>query len=314
MILMKRLAAGVSAGALALGLGACSAVSEDSSSTDGGGDGLTVATSFYPLAWMVEQVGGDDVTVTSMTPSNVEPHDYELSPADIAKMNEADVVVYVEGFQPSMDDAVDSLTGPEVLELSGAVGLLPLDEEVADAHGDDDEGSNHGDLDPHFWLDPIRMRETSEYIEEALSAADADHKATFEQNQDAVYTKLSDLDSSYKSGLATCERQTVVTTHAAFGYLTSRYGLTQVAISGIDPEAEPSPADLAAIKKTIKQTGTTTVFAEELASPKTAEAVAEETGADLQVLNPLESQPAEGDYISGMDSNLSTLRTALSCQ
>lgn len=124
---------------------------------------------FLPLAWMVEQVGGDDVTVISMTPSNVEPHDYELSPADIAKMNEADVVVYVEGFQPSMDDAVDSLTGPEVLELSGAVGLLPLDEEVADAHGDDDEGSNHGDLDPHFWLDPIRMRETSEYIEEALS-------------------------------------------------------------------------------------------------------------------------------------------------
>ncbi|MGO1638194.1 metal ABC transporter substrate-binding protein [Ancrocorticia populi] len=304
---MKRLVAALAAGTLALTLGACS--STNSSESDA--EGLTVATSFYPLAWLIESIGGDDVTVISMTPANVEPHDYELSPSDIAKMNEADLVVYVEGFQPSMDAAVEQISGPEVLELSDSVGLLPLEED----HGDDDEAHehDHGNLDPHFWLDPERMSDAGEAIEESLSQADSANATTYQEGQETVAGQLTDLDTEFADGLATCERQTIVTTHAAFGYLTNRYGLTQVAISGIDPEAEPSPADLAAIKTTIKDTATTTIFTEELASPKTAQAVAGETGADLATLNPLESKPEDGDYVSGMEANLAALQGALGC-
>lgn len=317
MILMKRILSAAFASSIALTLGACS--SGDSSQPDQSDNGITVATSFYPLAWLIEQVGGDDINVMSMTPSNVEPHDYELSPADIAKMNEADVVIYVEGFQPSMDEAVESLTGPKVTELSGTVDLMPLAEETEDDHDHDSDGHDHdhdhdhGTLDPHFWLDPVRMQDASGAVEDALASADSDNEQSYQENQKDVASALQDLDGRYSSGLKTCERDTIVTTHAAFGYLTDRYDLAQLAISGIDPEAEPSPADLASIKKTIGETDTTTVFAEELASPKTAQAVAEETGADLEVLSTLESQPEDGDYVDAMDDNLASIQGALGC-
>ena len=125
---------------------------------------------------------------------------------------------------------------------------------------------------------------------------------------------LDGLDSSYKGGLAQCERKTFITSHSAFGYLADRYGLTQVSISGIDPESSPSAAEIAAAKKAVEDTGATTIFTEELVSPETAEAVAGETGATTAVLSPIESAPEESDYAGTMSKNLDELRTALACQ
>ncbi|MGO1591216.1 MAG: metal ABC transporter substrate-binding protein [Ancrocorticia sp.] len=307
---MKKLLAAISVASATLALSACSAVSDDTDASDGQ---LTVATSFYPLAWLVEQVGGENVNVISMTPSNVEPHDFELAPADIAKMNDADLVVYVQGFQPSMDDAVQSISGPEIVELSGAVDLAPLEDEHD--HNDDDGHSHEEDnLDPHFWLDPARMESASGQIETALAAADTANSDSYEANQQSVAGDLTELDERFGAGLKTCERNTIVTTHAAFGYITDKNDIAQLSISGIDPEAEPSPSDIASISEAIEETGTTTVFAEQLASPKTAESLANETGAHLSVLNALESEPDDGDYITAMDGNLTELRAALDCQ
>ncbi|MDO4899845.1 metal ABC transporter substrate-binding protein [Actinomyces sp.] len=317
----RRALAIVSAGALGLAcvpLTACSAGSDAA-----GGNGLSVAASFYPIQYLAQAIGGEHVDVTSVTPTNVEPHDYELSPKDVTALSGTDLVAYVPGFQPSLDDALSEVSGPTVLDLSEAVGLTRHegaehnhdDEHADETHADHDEHADEASAtDPHFWLDPVRMRAAAQAIKTALAQKDPDHTKEFEANLASLTKTLDGLDSDYSTGLSQCERTTFVASHAAFGYLADRYGLTQASISGVDPESEPSPAELAAVKKIVQETGTTTIFTEDLVSPKTAEALASETGAKTAVLNPIESAPETGDYADAMATNLQELRTALSCK
>ncbi|VEG26529.1 metal ABC transporter solute-binding protein, Zn/Mn family [Actinomyces howellii] len=338
----RRPLAAAAAVALAGSLTACSALSSDSesSSSSSGGSGgsgtVSVAASFYPIQYLTEAVGGEHVTVTSVTPTNAEPHDFELSPKEVQDLSSVDLVTYVSGFQPSLDDALTQVSGPTVLDLADSVELTHHDgvvddhdhgEEATDAHTDeatdahtdeatDEHTDEHTDetLDPHFWLDPQRMILAAEAIEAALAEADPAHAADFEANLAAVRTAMEGIDQSYTQGLGQCERTTFVTAHSAFGYLAERYNLTQASISGLDPEHEPSPAELAAVKQVVESTGTTVIFTEELVSPETAQALASETGATTAVLNPIESAPQDGDYATAMETNLGELRTALACQ
>ena len=329
-ITIRRALSAVAAAALGLSLTACSALSPDSSSsadsrTAGGAAGaLPVAVSFYPIQYLTEAIGGDHVSVTSLTPADQEPHDYDLSGKEVTSTLEgASLVAYVEGFQPSLDKAVTQVNGPTVLDLSSKVDLkhhegMEDEEEHADESADEGahkEADHDADsLDPHFWLDPVRMKSAATAIEEALATADPDHAEDYKTNLETLTSTLDGLDSSYQGGFSQCERKTFITSHAAFGYLADRYGLTQTSISGIDPEQEPSAADIAAAKKAVEDTGSTTIFTEELVSPETAEAVAAETGAQTRVLSPIESAPESGDYADAMRANLEELRTALSCQ
>mgnify|MGYP002754335378 FL=1 len=329
-ITIRRALSAVAAAALGLSLTACSALSPDSSSstdsrTAGGAEGaLPVAVSFYPIQYLTEAIGGDHVSVTSLTPADQEPHDYDLSGKEVTSTLEgASLVAYVEGFQPSLDKAVTQVNGPTVVDLSSKVDLkhhegVEDEEEHADESADEGahkEADHDADsLDPHFWLDPVRMKSAATAIEEALATADPDHAEDYKTNLETLTSTLDGLDSSYQGGFSQCERKTFITSHAAFGYLADRYGLTQTSISGIDPEQEPSAADIAAAKKAVEDTGSTTIFTEELVSPETAQAVAAETGAQTRVLSPIESAPESGDYAGVMRTNLEELRTALSCQ
>ena len=329
-ITIRRALSAVAAAALGLSLTACSALSPDSSSstdsrTAGGAEGaLPVAVSFYPIQYLTEAIGGDHVSVTSLTPADQEPHDYDLSGKEVTSTLEgASLVAYVEGFQPSLDKAVTQVNGPTVLDLSSKVDLkhhegMEDEEEHADESADEGahkEADHDADsLDPHFWLDPVRMKSAATAIEEALATADPDHAEDYKTNLETLTSTLDGLDSSYQGGFSQCERKTFITSHAAFGYLADRYGLTQTSISGIDPEQEPSAADIAAAKKAVEDTGSTTIFTEELVSPETAEAVASETGATTAVLSPIESAPEDADYAGAMSANLNALRTALACK
>lgn len=329
-ITIRRALSAVAAAALGLSLTACSALSPDSSSstdsrTAGGAEGaLPVAVSFYPIQYLTEAIGGDHVSVTSLTPADQEPHDYDLSGKEVTSTLEgASLVAYVEGFQPSLDKAVTQVNGPTVLDLSSKVDLkhhegMEDEEEHADESADEGahkEADHDADsLDPHFWLDPVRMKSAATAIEEALATADPDHAEDYKTNLETLTSTLDGLDSSYQGGFSQCERKTFITSHAAFGYLADRYGLTQTSISGIDPEQEPSAADIAAAKKAVEDTGSTTIFTEELVSPETAEAVASETGATTAVLSPIESAPEDADYAGAMSANLDALRTALACK
>ncbi|WP_026406962.1 metal ABC transporter substrate-binding protein [Actinomyces gerencseriae] len=336
---VRRILSAAAAAALGLSLTACSALSSDSSGSkaSGGAEGaLSVAVSFYPIQYLTEAIGGDHVNVTSVTPAGQEPHDYDIPLETVNSLNNASLIAYVAGFQPSLDKAVTQVSGPTVVDLADKVDLKHH-EGVEEEHSDDDEagsaekeqaaedpdGSHDAthdhdhdadSLDPHFWLDPVRMTSAATAIEEALAAADPDHADDYKANLDSLTSTLDGLDSSYKGGLAQCERKTFITSHSAFGYLADRYGLTQVSISGIDPESSPSAAEIAAAKKAVEDTGATTIFTEELVSPETAEAVAGETGATTAVLSPIESAPEESDYAGTMSKNLDELRTALACQ
>ena len=327
----RRHLAAVAALALAGSLASCAALSPGSDSTaaaSGAGPtaapsgALTVSTSFYPIQYLAQAIGGGHVAVTSVTPTNVEPHDFELSPKDVTALSASSLVLYVSGFQPSLDDALAQVSGPAVVDLAGSVDLVHHDgveeehedgatEAATEAAHDHDAAAA---LDPHFWLDPVRMQAAAKAVEAALAQADPAHADDYAANLDTLNATLTDLNTSYSTGLGHCERTTFVTSHAAFGYLADRYSLTQASISGVDPESEPSPAELAEVKKVVESTGTTTIFTEELVSPETAQAVAAETGAQTRVLSPIESAPEDGDYAGVMRTNLEELRTALSCQ
>jgi zinc transport system substrate-binding protein len=312
----RTLPVAVSAGlATALALSACS-----SGDSAGSGDGVTVLASFYPLQYVAEQVGGDLVDVSSLTPPGAEPHDLELSPAQVDEVGRADLVVYLAEFQPSVDDAVSANPPAHVVdaaqdtELHAAEHTEDGDEHEEEEHAEGEEEHDHGALDPHFWLDPTLLPAVADDVADQLSAIDPDHADEYAAGAEAFAQQMADLDARYVAGLATCESRTIVTTHEAFSYLAERYDLEQVGISGIDPEGEPSPARLAEVGHVVQDEGVSTIFFETLASPKVAETLAAELGVDTAVLDPLEGLTDDTqDYVSVADANLETLRTALGC-
>ena len=297
-----RLAIGLLAVALLLsGCGSTSSSAEE---------GTSVVASFYPLAEAASRVGGDLVSVQNLTPPGVEPHDLELAPDDIEAIANADVIVYLGGgFQPAVEDAL--------AEAEHAVTVDALDAVATNAApaSEADEGLT---VDPHVWLDPARYEEIVRSVSAALSEADPANEATYAANAEAYIGQIAALDEEYRVGLSDCERITIVTSHEAFGYLADAYGLTQVGILGLSPEAEPDPRRLAELRDLVQREGVTTIFAEELVSPKVAETLASEAGVQVAVLNPIESltdaqERAGEDYLSLMRENLDTLRRALDC-
>ena len=347
---LRRIVALGAALVLAAGMSACSALKSESSSsasaphTIAPGKTLTVSTSFYPIQYLAEAIGGPLVKVSTVTPSNVEPHDFELSGKETAELGKADLIAYVPGFQPSLDKAVKEVgSGPTVVDLSKPANLVHHEgveeehehgEEAADGasatasaattqareaehdeheHAEGDQGHD-GDLDPHFWLDPDRMIKVAEALESSFAQIDPANTNDYKAGLDKLKTALTNLDNQYKQGLTSCQHKTFITSHAAFGYMAERYGLTQASISGIDPEAEPSPAEMANIKSVVEKTGVKTIFTEELVSDTPAKAIAAETGAETSVLSPLESKPEQGDYTDAMTTNLDRLKSAMVCK
>jgi zinc transport system substrate-binding protein len=285
-------------------MGACSPGT--SSAKDGK---LKVVAGFYPLAEAAVKVGGNLVDVQNLTPPGVEPHDLELTPSEIAAIQDADVVLFLShGFAPAVEQAVGDARGIKADLLQG----LSL------RQGGPEEGQNRTVTDPHVWLDPVLYQQVVGRVERALAQAKPAEAATFQANLKGFQAALGGLDQEYRSGLAGCSRRVIVTSHGAFGYLSTRYGLTQDPISGISPDAEPSPQRLAELAQLVKRDGVTTIFTEELVSPKVAQTLAREAGVSTAVLNPLEGLTkqelsAGQDYVSVMRSNLHTLEKALGC-
>jgi zinc transport system substrate-binding protein len=269
----------------------------------------TVVAAFYPVQEAAQRVGGEAVEVVNLTPPGAEPHDLELTPSGVEQIQSADVVLYLGGgFQPAVEDALSGAEGNTVDLLAGLDTLPPPPEEA-------EEGLS---VDPHVWLAPRLYVEIVAEVAEALAQAAPDSASTFRTNAGGFEAHIEQLDRQYQEGLGDCERDTIVTSHAAFGYLASAYGLTQEPISGVTPEAEPTPARLSELKELVEREGITTIFTEELVSPRVAEALAEEAGVHTAVLSTIEGltpeeEAAGADYVSLMLDNLSTLEEALGC-
>ena len=290
-------------------------------SDDAGGSGtVSIAASFYPFAYVAEQVGGQHVDVENLTSPGTEPHDLELKPKQVGAVQDADLVVFEEHFQAAVDEAVDQADRSDdgTLDVASVVTLKPTqaggEEEHADEEGHDEH--DHGDEDPHTWLDPDNMIAITKAMESKLSTIDPDHAADYAANAARLEAELTTLSTDFETGLKTCTTRTIVTSHAAFQYLAARYGLTQVPIAGIDPSNEPSPSQLADITKLVRAQGITTIFTEELVSPAIADTIASETGATTATLDPIEglsSDTKNETYLTLMRKNLATLTKANGC-
>ncbi|CAB4846082.1 unannotated protein [freshwater metagenome] len=300
-----RTAAAALVAAVGLTLTGCATSPPATTSTT---DRLSVVAAFYPLQWALASVGGDHVEVTSLTASGAEPHDLELSPQQVADVADAQLIVYINGFQPSVDDAVAQ--NPDgALDAGADVERLDV------ASGSSASDAPSPARDPHIWLDPRNMATIIDAIAGRLSALDPANAKTYASNAMTTKDKLNSLDRDWASGTATCASRDLVVAHDAFGYLAKRYGFTQIGISGLSPDAEPSPAKLAEVTDFVRAHDVATIYYETLVDPKVAETIATETGTATAVLDPLEglTEGSTQDYLSVMRTDLATIRQGQHC-
>ena len=329
----KRMKKEICAAAIAaLALSGCSATAK--SGKEAGGKVDAVA-SFYPLAYVTSQVGGDLVDVTNLTPSG-EAHDVELSAKDLTTISQADALIYLSGFQAAVDDAVKEAAPKNTLDVAKAAKLKKLSAEEAAEHeaehehegeheadhdheGEHEEAGHehhhHGAFDPHFWLDPQRLSQVVPQVVATLTKADPDHGDTFQKNGKALQDKLANLDKEYRAGLNKCATPTAVTAHEAYGYMADRYGFEQVGVKGVDPEAETSLTRLQEVANIAKAKKVNVLFSESALGDKDTKTLAEELGIKSEVLDPLEIQVDKNrDYLQVMQDNLQKLSKAMKCQ
>lgn len=313
---INRLSALVCACTLSLSLlTGCGTQPADTAGSDGR---LRVLTSFYPMYDFACKIGGDCIDVTNMVPSGTEPHDWEPSTNDLKNLEKADVFIYNGAdMEPWADDLLVSRSDTlRVVEASENVELRTTDGEHEHAHEHEGADHHHGDFDPHVWLDPENAKIEMEAIRDALCAADPENSTVFQSNYEKYAAELDALDAEFREKLAPLPNRTIVVAHEAFGYLCDAYGLTQVGIEGLSPDSEPDPGRMAEVIDFVREHSISTIFFEELVSPKVAEAIASETGAQAKMLSPLEGlsdeQAAAGaDYFSVMHDNLAALMEAL---
>lgn len=272
-------------------------------------DKLQIVTSFYPLYFFASQIALDKAEIYNITPAGAEPHDYEPSTRDIAKIEDSSVLILNGAkLEPWGDEIKENLKDKKTLIIE--VGETIANQEIVD----DGEKMR----DPHIWLDPILAKKEASTIAQALSQADPTNTAFYQANAQTLLIKLDFLDSQFRQGLNNCLKKDIITSHTAFGYLASRYGLNQVAISGLSPDVEPSVQQLTQVAEFAKKNQVKYIFFESLISPKLSQIIADELGAQTLALNPIEGLTDEEikngkNYFSEMENNLTNLKIALEC-
>ncbi|MFC0599866.1 metal ABC transporter substrate-binding protein [Streptomyces palmae] len=286
---------------------------------------LKVVASFYPMEFLAERIGGNHIELSTLTKPGVEPHDLEISPRQTARLSEAGLVVYLKGLQPAVDEAIGQA---EPKQVADAADFTRFEEHGTEVHGDEGHSGEEGEggaheghdhshdagSDPHVWLDPVRYAQVARGVGKALEKADPDHAGAYRKNTAALVKELDALNTEFREGLADRATSTFITTHSAFGYLAERYGLTQEAISGVDPESEPSPARMRELHDAAERDKVDTVFFETLASDRTAKTLAGDLHLKTDVLDPIEGigDKSKGDdYLAVQRANLKALQRAL---
>lgn len=263
---------------------------------------LEVVTTIYPVTYFAERIGEDRVEVRRLVPPGVEAHDFEPTSNDIIDLRNADVFVYTDpSFEVWVEDALENAASDELIVVKSA--NIPAGEDVGD---------------PHVWLNPVEAVEQVRAIQSALSSADPAGTEWYRANADALAAELRQLDDEYSQALASCALDTMIVSHEAYGHMAEQYGLKQAGLAGLSPEFETTPGRIADIIEQIELLGVGHILQEPIVSDALAETVADETGAEILPLHPLESlTPAEAevgdDYFSVMRRNLDSLKIALNC-
>ena len=281
---------------------------------------ISVAASFYPLAYVAEQVLAGVAEVNVIAAGNTEPHDFELSPSHIATITNSDFAIYIPDFMPAFDGALNDLAPEQIIDATNGINLLKANhDDEAHEHEHEEEGHDedadhdHGDADPHLWLHPLNMTVIANQISDVVIAQNPELSETINSNLNNFQNLITDLDNQYQANLANCKIDTLLVSHEAFGYLADQYGFTQLGISGVSPEAEPSPARLAEVAKVAKEINATTIYYETIVDPSVANTLASEIGLVTAVLDPIETKPQDGDYLYAMQENLEAIVLGQGC-
>jgi zinc transport system substrate-binding protein len=284
-------------------------------------DRLTVVASVFPLYDFAREVAGPSADVRILLPAGVDPHSWEPKPSDIVFLSRADIFLYTsETLEPWAHDLIGAVEGAglQSVQVMDSLGFHNTDEQNS-PRTVVDGGDDHGE-DPHFWLNLSTTARTVTMIGELLSDHDPSNRSHYISNARGYSEKLLQLDERFRRGLESCRSKHVVTGgHAAFGHLTRKYGLEQVSVYGISPDAEPTPRQLARVVELVKDSGVKTIFSEETMNPKMAQVLSRETGAGIAVLNPAANLTAQQwqqgvTFLDIMERNLENLREGLTCE
>ena len=278
---------------------------------------LTVVATFYPLYDLTRSIVGDKGTAYSIVPAGVEPHDYEPSPSDFEKLESADAFVTMGiEFEEFEQKLIDARNDVKVISASAGIPLLKIragtDIEIAGTELNEDV---HQGIDSHIWLSPVNAQKMVLNIMEGLIKADPANGDYYLERGQTLINDLKLLDSEFKGGLASCKKEIILVNHNAFSYLARDYGFRTIEISGLEPEAEPTPRQLAELIDQAKKNNLKYVFYEELVDPRIAELIAREVGAQTLKLDPLEgTTDSSATYLSLMQGNLRNVEVALECR
>jgi zinc transport system substrate-binding protein len=276
---------------------------------------------FYPLYDVTRNIAGDKISVKSFIPAGVEPHSFDPSPSDLMSLSQAKVFVGTginfEGMEERFENSLnkDAVTIHAFDGIDLIEGVDVHEEESEEEH--DAETEEHEEVegvDPHVWLSPKNMIIIANNVKEGLKRANPENTDFYERNAASYVSQLQQLDSDFHTGLSSCKKDKILTTHAAFSYLARDYGFEQVPVYGLSPEAEPTPHQIIALIEAAKANDLKYVFYEELVDPRVSQTIASEVGAQTLALNPVESGSADESYISIMRGNLNNLRVALECE
>lgn len=279
-----------------------------------------VVTSFYPLYFFTNEIAKDKINISNITPSGSEPHEYEPTPIDMTNIENSDLVILNGGGLESWGENIKiNLNKSKTKIVSVGDNLFVKKNDKNHKENEGGENHHHGGLDPHIWLSPILAIQIVDKIESELSQIDTENQEYYKSNAHILKEKLSKLDGEFKDGLKTCVNKNIITSHAAFYYLASTYGLNQISIAGLSQEEEPSSKEMTEIVKFAKSNNVKYIFFESLISPKLSLTIAREIGAKTLLLNPIEGLTIEEiksgkDYFSEMNNNLINLKIALECK
>ena len=273
-------------------------------------DKITAVASFYAMYEFARQIAQDKADVELLVPANISPHDWDPAPKDIKAVQEADLFIYSsEHFETWVAHLKKSLQNHDVRFIHASEGIALS--ERNEAHGNDGQK-----YDPHVWLSPVLAQKQVENIAEAFMKRDPENEKFYAAQRDELIEQLQQLDEEYAIAFRDVKKRTFITQHAAFGYLAKEYDLVEVPIAGLSPSLEPSAAQLRELKEFAKENEISTIFYETLSNPKTAQTLANELDADVEVLSTLEGLTKEEQeknltYMDMMRRNLNTLSKSL---
>lgn len=273
---------------------------------------INIITSFYGMQALTEEIGGDKVSIESVIPEAMEPHDFDIKAKDMKAIEEADIFIYNgAGMESWIEDVEAAISGKEliVVEASKGVELINADEE-SEEH-EEDEGHNHSGKDPHTWLGLSEAKIQGENIKNALVEKDVKNKEYYEENLKKFNEKIDNIIKKYNPKFKELANKNFVTGHATFGYLCRDFGLTQKSIEGVFAEGEPSPKELQNLMEYCKANNIKTIFVEELISTQLSDTLAKEVGAQTKQIYTLHSNEDGKSFSDVLKYNVETIYSAM---